>query len=276
MNGDGEDEMTITDKKGNATHVIFEDHKATQIVIENGKNQSKSILLEDDGTLMMDGKKLSQKGLRKLGWEVKGDALEPIGGFKDVHFNFHGVPDMPNIPPMPNVNYPLPNPNDYNYHFDDATEDFSDELSDKIEAALLKDGYIKKDRPSYFSLYDKVMMVDDQKYDGDVLKKYKKIYEQATKSKFKTSTMININFGTDDGEEEANSDATENNDYNDEIANALYRDGLLKDINNFKIHIDDKSMVVNGKKVSDAQFQKYKKIFKTNKNTNIDIVKDTK
>ena len=274
MNGDGENEMTITDKKGNATHVIFDDHRATQLVIENGKNQSKSILLEDDGTLMMDGKKLSLKGLRKLGWEVKGDGLEPIGGFKDVHFNFHGVPDMPNIPPMPNVNYP--SADNYNHHYDDTTEDFSDELSDKIEAALLKDGYIKKNRPSYFSLYDKIMMVDAKKYDGDVLKKYKKIYEQATKSKFKTSTMININFGTDDGEEEANSDATENNDDNDEIVNALYRDGLLKDINNFKIHIDDKSTVVNGKKLSDAQFQKYKKIFKINKNTNIDIVKDTK
>jgi beta-lactamase regulating signal transducer with metallopeptidase domain len=136
------------------------------------------VSLEDKtNAIYIDGVKSNATALKKLGWKVKGNGLQPLSGLAPL------PPPAPNnfaIPRPPNP----PSPSHVDSEEDEVKADArkkEHEAFDKwLTNELIKDGYLKNKNNYSFSWDNKSMTVDGKKVSDDNRKKYAAMYKKIT------------------------------------------------------------------------------------------------
>ncbi len=165
-----------------------------------------------------------------------------------------------------------------------------EEMQQAIAAELRKDGLMRK-KTTYFSLCSRNMMVNERVFTGEMLKKYIKIYERASRQRFGTDSVVAITFGDQQNSvHESHSDfegvsktdkkgmyftppvppsppsvesvpmpPSPPNGYQN-FFSQLVKDGYLKLNQKTRIGANEKGIKVDGKTLDERTFTKYKKI----------------
>ena len=239
-----------------STLTLNEKGEGRVLIVEKPNQKPISVTLEDKtNAIYIGGKKSNEAALKKLGWKVKGKGLQSISGFALP-------PPSPNfaIPPVP------PSPPDIEAYYQDEVENMQERVRDTrldIDEAM-RDGSLsaKNAMPFQRKLTD---------LEAKLKQKDAKL-NQIEAALNKMEEEIGVSQENNEAKKDADNSRNDFEKFEKWLSNELIKDGYLKDKNHYGYVWNDKSMRVDGKKVSDADRKKYASMYK--KITGNDVNKD--
>ncbi len=246
-----ENTMKIIDD-GVVSELVRNSKADKQILTVTKPNEKAIVVILDEKTnvLTIDGTKSNSAALKKLGWKIKGNNLQPL----NATLMPPPPPPAPGLPPLP----PLPpniedfKENERNRMFDYVSDlrNSIDELSEKgtkneegTSNLVKKLGDIEERINAETPQFEKI-----EKELNEINTAVTKLGGKAVKSK-KMIKTVKINRVIKDN--------NENEAFDKWLVSELTKDGYIKNKNNYSFSWDNNSMSVDGKKVTSANREKY-------------------
>jgi beta-lactamase regulating signal transducer with metallopeptidase domain len=253
---DGENRITTYDNDGTKHIFRFDTEGGKRVQIFKNENDLAHEITLHNGKVYLDGRQVKEADIKALGWELKSNGLQKIGGYA-------------NIQPTPKTyGYGYPK-QDYSKADEDEIEDRIDRIEDKIDA--LKDAFDDCDcqhKDSQWFTWAKARLACQpaliesnknswglQSIENELAvieKQFKKI-----KSQKGSSECQGCPTGAGSSNQTYSYASKNDSPFKSAVGAALRRDKLMGD-EKTNFYIDTRRMTLNGKEMPQKVYEKYR------------------